>query len=43
VPNVLLIGYSKNGMIEKAETMLRSMVEKGKNPIPNSWAIIAAG
>ncbi|CAJ2651299.1 unnamed protein product [Trifolium pratense] len=43
VPNILLIGYSKNGMIEKAETMLRSMVEKGKNLIPNSWAIVAAG
>ncbi|CAL5196771.1 unnamed protein product [Lathyrus oleraceus] len=43
VPNILLIGYSKNGLIEKAETMLQSMVEKGKNPIPNSWAIIAAG
>lgn len=43
VPNILLIGYSKNGLIEKAETMLQSMVKRGKNPIPNSWAIIAAG
>ncbi|KAL5061813.1 hypothetical protein RYX36_023550 [Vicia faba] len=43
VPNILLIGYSKNGLIEKAETMLQSMVGKGKNPIPNSWSIIAAG
>jgi pentatricopeptide repeat protein len=43
VPNILLIGYSKNGLIEKAETMLQSIIEKGKNPIPNSWAIIAAG
>lgn len=23
--------------------MLRSMVEKGRTPIPNSWAIVAAG
>ena len=43
VPNVLLIGYSQKGLIEKAETMLQNMVEKGKNPTPNSWAIIASG
>lgn len=23
--------------------MLRGMVEKGRTPIPNSWAIVAAG
>ncbi|XP_015954074.1 pentatricopeptide repeat-containing protein At4g21705, mitochondrial [Arachis duranensis] len=43
VPNILLIAYSQNGLIEKAETILRSMVEKGKTPTPNSWAIIASG
>ncbi|XP_061370611.1 pentatricopeptide repeat-containing protein At4g21705, mitochondrial-like [Gastrolobium bilobum] len=43
VPNILLIGYSQRGLIEKAETMLRSMVEKGKTPTPDSWAIIASG
>ncbi|KAF7822891.1 pentatricopeptide repeat-containing protein [Senna tora] len=43
VPNILLIGYSRKGMIEKAETMLRSMVDKGKTPTPNSWNIIASG
>ncbi|KAK7317802.1 hypothetical protein RJT34_02345 [Clitoria ternatea] len=43
VPNILLIGYSQRGLIEKAETLLRSMVEKGKTPTPNSWAIIASG
>lgn len=43
VPNILLIGYSKRGLVEKAETMLRSMIDKQKNPTPNSWAIIAAG
>ncbi|KAK7313038.1 hypothetical protein VNO77_37382 [Canavalia gladiata] len=43
VPNILLIGYSQRGMIEKAELLLQSMVEKGKNPTPNSWAIIASG
>ncbi|KAF7822727.1 pentatricopeptide repeat-containing protein [Senna tora] len=43
VPNILLVAYSRKGMIEKAETMLRSMVDKGKTPTPNSWAIIAYG
>ncbi|XP_057458541.1 pentatricopeptide repeat-containing protein At4g21705, mitochondrial-like [Lotus japonicus] len=43
VPNILLIGYSRKGLIEKAETMLRSMVDKGKTPTPNSWSIIASG
>ncbi|XP_061370623.1 pentatricopeptide repeat-containing protein At4g21705, mitochondrial-like [Gastrolobium bilobum] len=43
VPSILLIGYSQRGLIEKAETMLRSMVEKGKTPTSNSWGIIASG
>lgn len=43
VPNVLLIGYCQNGLIEKAEAMLRGIVQKGKTPAPNSWAILAAG
>ncbi|KAK7257220.1 hypothetical protein RIF29_31028 [Crotalaria pallida] len=43
VPNTLLIGYSQRGLIEKAETLLQSIVEKGKTPIPNSWSIIASG
>ncbi|MED6164439.1 hypothetical protein PIB30_090116 [Stylosanthes scabra] len=43
VPNILLIGYSQNGLIEKGERMLQSMVEKGKTPTPNSWSIIASG
>ncbi|KAK0600941.1 hypothetical protein LWI29_019855 [Acer saccharum] len=43
VPNILLIGYSQKGLIEKAEAMLRDIVSRGKTPTPNSWAIIAAG
>lgn len=43
VPNVLLIGYSQKGMVEKAEAMLRDMVKKGKKPTPNSWSIISSG
>ncbi|KAK6132680.1 hypothetical protein DH2020_033563 [Rehmannia glutinosa] len=43
VPNILLIGYCQKGLIDKAEIMLRNIVNKGKKPTPNSWAIIAAG
>ncbi|PHT43791.1 hypothetical protein CQW23_17816 [Capsicum baccatum] len=43
VPNILLIGYCQKGLVDKAETMLQDIVKKGKTPIPNSWAIIAAG
>ena len=43
MPNILLIGYSQNGMIEKAEEMLNDIIEKGKTPIPNSWGIVSAG
>lgn len=43
VPNTLLIGFCQKGLIEKAESMLRDIVEKGKTPTPNSWSIVAAG
>ncbi|XP_011098322.1 pentatricopeptide repeat-containing protein At4g21705, mitochondrial-like isoform X1 [Sesamum indicum] len=43
VPNILLIGYCQKGLVQKSETMLRNIVERGKKPTPNSWAIIAAG
>ncbi|XP_050215361.1 pentatricopeptide repeat-containing protein At4g21705, mitochondrial-like [Mercurialis annua] len=43
VPNVLLIGYCKQGLIEKAEAKLKGIVKKHKTATPNSWAIIAAG
>ncbi|XP_059633050.1 pentatricopeptide repeat-containing protein At4g21705, mitochondrial-like [Cornus florida] len=42
VPNVLLIGYCQKGLIEKAEASLQDIIERGKTPTPNSWAIIAA-
>nr|GMC48643.1 pentatricopeptide repeat-containing protein At4g21705, mitochondrial-like [Ipomoea batatas] len=42
VPNTLLIGYCQKGLVEKAEEMLLDLVKKGKQPTPNSWAIIAA-
>ncbi|KAF5181633.1 Pentatricopeptide repeat-containing protein [Thalictrum thalictroides] len=43
VPNVLLIAYSKKGLVEKAEELLTCITEKGKTPIPNSWGILAGG
>ncbi|XP_008452263.2 pentatricopeptide repeat-containing protein At4g21705, mitochondrial-like [Cucumis melo] len=43
VPNVVLIGYSQNGLIEKAEKMLRNIIVNGMIPSPNSWGIIASG
>ncbi|KAG8364951.1 hypothetical protein BUALT_Bualt18G0052000 [Buddleja alternifolia] len=43
VPNILLIGYCQKGLIEKSEKLLRDIVNRGKKPTPNSWAIVAAG
>lgn len=43
VPNVLLIGLCSKGLIEKAETTLKNIIDTGKTPIPNSWAIISLG
>ncbi|GAB4846317.1 hypothetical protein Ancab_025323 [Ancistrocladus abbreviatus] len=43
VPNVLLIGYTQRGLVEKAEMMLEALIDRGNSPIPNSWGIIAAG
>ncbi|KAK9269567.1 hypothetical protein L1049_001343 [Liquidambar formosana] len=43
VPNILLIGYCQNSLVEKAEAMLGDIIDKGKTPTPNSWGIVAAG
>lgn len=43
VPNIILLGYSQKGMVEKADAILKDIVKKGKTPTPNSWSIIAAG
>lgn len=43
VPNIVLIGYSQKGLIERAEKMLRNIIKDGRIPSPNSWGIIAAG
>lgn len=43
VPNVLLIGYCQNGLVEKAEAMLQNILKKHNVKNPNSWAIIGAG
>ncbi|PPR95433.1 hypothetical protein GOBAR_AA25245 [Gossypium barbadense] len=42
IPNIIIVGYVKKGLHEKAETMLENLKEKGKTTIPNSWGIVAA-
>ncbi|KAK1395614.1 pentatricopeptide repeat-containing protein, mitochondrial-like [Heracleum sosnowskyi] len=43
VPNALYMGLCSKGLTEKAETMLKNMIDTGKTPIPNSWVIICCG
>ncbi|KAG6500185.1 pentatricopeptide repeat-containing protein At4g21705, mitochondrial-like [Zingiber officinale] len=43
VPNALLVGYRKMGMIEKAEFMLDGFLKKCRTPAASSWGIVAAG
>ncbi|CAD6260119.1 unnamed protein product [Miscanthus lutarioriparius] len=39
--NILLAWYAKEGLITKAEQTLNRFVEKGGNPKPNTWEILA--
>ncbi|GAB2229925.1 hypothetical protein Drorol1_Dr00014181 [Drosera rotundifolia] len=43
VPNIVLKGYTKRGLVREAEAFLEKIIEKGRRPVPNSWEIIAAG
>ncbi|GLU23018.1 hypothetical protein SLE2022_390520 [Rubroshorea leprosula] len=43
IPNVVIIGYSQNGLHEKAEAMLEDLTNKGKATTPNGWGVVAAG
>ncbi|GAB2284534.1 hypothetical protein Dimus_018988 [Dionaea muscipula] len=43
IPNVLLIEYTRGGLVREAEAFLDKIIEKGRSPIPNSWGIIASG
>ncbi|GAB2284526.1 hypothetical protein Dimus_018980 [Dionaea muscipula] len=44
IPNMLLTGYTKRGLVGKAEKLLEKIIdEEGESPIPNSWSIIATG
>lgn len=42
VPNVLVIGYCKMGLIDKAEALVEGIISKGRTPSPNSYGIIAS-
>jgi pentatricopeptide repeat protein len=39
--NILLAWYAKEGLITKAEQTVNRFVEKGGNPKPNTWEILA--
>lgn len=39
--NILLAWYSREGFVVKAEQTLNRFVEKGGNPKPNTWEILA--
>lgn len=41
VPNVVLAGYCRKGLIEKAEMIIEERVKKGKTPAPSSYWFIA--
>ncbi|KAM3388599.1 hypothetical protein ACQJBY_011001 [Aegilops geniculata] len=40
--NILLAWYSREGFVVKAEQTLNRFVEKGGNPKPNTWEILAS-
>lgn len=41
IPNIIIVGYIKKGLHEKAEMRLENLKEKGKTTVPNSWGIVA--
>ncbi|KAI3922626.1 hypothetical protein MKX01_006315 [Papaver californicum] len=43
VPNTVLIGYCKRGLVDKAWEILDDLIKKGKTPIPHSWGIVSLG
>ncbi|XP_074319378.1 pentatricopeptide repeat-containing protein At4g21705, mitochondrial-like [Silene latifolia] len=42
VPNVLILGYCRKGLMVEAERLLQDIISKGKTPIPNAWSIISS-
>ncbi|KAL3522263.1 hypothetical protein ACH5RR_015097 [Cinchona calisaya] len=43
VPNTIVGGYITKGLYEKAEGMLRDLMDKGKANTPESWGRLSAG
>ncbi|KAF8409279.1 hypothetical protein HHK36_005353 [Tetracentron sinense] len=43
VPNTLLVGYCRKGLVVKAKALLEDIMEKGKSSTSNSWGIVAVG
>ncbi|KAK8594562.1 hypothetical protein V6N13_015484 [Hibiscus sabdariffa] len=42
IPNIVIVGYIRKGLHEKAEAMLENLMEKDKITTPNSWVSVAA-
>lgn len=43
IPGIVIVGYAKKGLHEKAEAMLENLMKKGKATAPNSWGVVATG
>ncbi|XVF40506.1 hypothetical protein PTKIN_Ptkin01aG0119000 [Pterospermum kingtungense] len=43
IPNIVIVGYAKKGLHEKAEVMLENLMKKGKATSPNGWGVVATG
>lgn len=43
VPNLLVTIYCKKGLLEKAETLVKKLLESGKEPDASTWSRMAMG
>ncbi|KVH96663.1 pentatricopeptide repeat-containing protein At2g20710, mitochondrial-like isoform X1 [Cynara cardunculus var. scolymus] len=43
VPNLLITMYCKKGLLEKAETLVKKLIESGKEPNASTWSRMAMG
>lgn len=43
VPNFLIRGYSRKGLVEKAETLVHQAISKGGKPNTHTWCHLAVG
>lgn len=43
VPNTIILGYIEKGLCERAEAMLKDLMDEGKANTPESWGRLSAG